>query len=478
MTNKKFWIIVAIVAFLGWTNLSVLAQAETKAVSTDKDGADAESFAPEWGVEDAANAGTNCFDYYQFQSVLVSLTPNKDSFKDGEEIKFAGNIINENPYPVVDGNVFARISRVNKDFYTEGGELIDEFFALQNVNLDAGETKNEEFNWQSPVDLSAGKYQVDFFFSVGKKFNLGGLPFTNEVNGGFTNFIIESKNKANITFDRGLTEVNNKQYLHIGNWPTFAPNEKITINQPLVNNYDVEKTVDVTYELYYWDSLLASDLLDTKKEKINIAANDVYKLSYTTPPITQTVYYLKITAVSGTEKSIVNIRLLSNGDRVRLNYPAITKFPLKQGDNFTLFSCFHNTSYASSSGKVVLSLFDKENQEVGKLEYNGDISSAMMADKIDLKAKKDYKFLRLKAQMFDKAGKLVDSYETDYDCKNLSSAACKKDGAGIQAPLAKTPMADAQNRSLSVLLISIVVVALAIIFLLIMLWKINKKNNG
>ncbi|MBI5742434.1 MAG: hypothetical protein HZA25_01165 [Candidatus Niyogibacteria bacterium] len=377
------------------------------------------------GAEVATTAtGPSCFDYYHFQSVQVSVNTDKDKYAASDKVVFSGELINQNDYPVVDGYVFVRVSKDNSNYLTEGRHIVDEFFGAEKVTLDAGATKNIQFDWRIPA-VSAGKYHADYFFSVGKKFNLGGLPFSNEVIIGSADFAVESNNDW-IYFDRAGTQVNGAKYVHIGGWPMVDPGSAATITQPIKNTFKQAQKISVKYELYRWDSLLAEDKISEKSENVSVPANSSAALSYTIPVISEPVYYLKITATTGDQQSIVNIRVVSDLERPRLNYPAITKFPLAKGDAYTLFSCFHNSSGVDTSGKVLLTLSDKDGQKVQRMEYDGKITSMMMVDRSDLTAAKAYDYLKLKATVLDKNGKTVDDYEAVYDCNAIDASKCQK----------------------------------------------------
>lgn len=379
---------------------------------------------PQKAVDESKLPQVKCNDYYKFQSVQVSLGSNLDTYVPGDAVVLSGEIINQNSYPVVDGNVFARVSRKNQNYIEEGNYIVDEFFIKENVSLKEGEVQALSFKWNIPENITGGNYRIDYFFSVGKKFNLGGLPFSNEVVIGATEFSIDSSQKSFISFDRSKTVVNGEKYRHIGNWPIFGSEEKVVINQPLLNSFDQEKKIKVTYSLYHWDSLNKNDLKDSKTEEIVIPAKSSKDLEYVIPQMDDAVYYLQIVAESGVEKSIINIRVTSPQENIRLNYPAITKFPINQSDDFTLFSCFHNGSSISSEGRVEIILADEKGVEVGKFQYQGAITSSMLAEKAELNAKKDYEFLKLSAKTYDKNNNLTDEYEAIYDCKEFNS--CKE----------------------------------------------------
>ncbi len=458
---KKYLILFLLVSLIISAKIS-LAESTPTTASQDEG----------WSIGETVESPANCFDYYHFQSVQVSVEPNrlqpKSPYLAGEKVVFSGEIINENNYPIFDGYVFVRISRKNKNYTTEGNYIVDEFFAFKNVALRANERKKIKFNWQIPQNIQAGDYRADFFFSVGKKFNLGGLPFSNEVIIGFSEFKVLSSVENSIYFDRSKTKVNGEPYQHIGNWPIIEPTKPVKIIQPIKNTFSKEQKVEIVYDLYYWDSLDEKDRISTKKETKTIPANSSLDLIYTIPAMNESVYYLKITAKGAGQKSIVNIRIISSQERPRINYPAITKFPLKKGDKFTLFSCFHNTSDKITSGKLVVSLLDKDSKKVGEFTYNGKIGPMMMADKKEITAQKNYDYLKLIAKLYDKNNRLVDSYEAEYKCQAINNCLAKK----VQKPVQKT--SSKGNERVNTTLVAILLLALAV---LVGYSFISKKNK-
>lgn len=372
-----------------------------------------------WAGNASADTGANCFDYYTFQSVQVSVGPNANTYTENQLIEFTGTLHNQNPYPVVDGNVLVRINKKNPDYKTGGHFVIDEFYAAQNITITANGTKDISFSWHVPEGTPAGDYTVDYFFSVGKQFNLGGLPFTHDITIGGSSFTIDSDTTTFISFEPSQTTVNGEKYNHIGSAPIFEQGEEVTIQHTLTNTTDATQEVDVTHELYFWDSLRDTDKRDTQTETLTIPAHATQTVSYTIPAITDSVSFVKSTAVTGNHKSITWVRVGSNIAQPRLNYPGLTKFPLTKGDSATLFSCFHNTSGATAEGTVEVTLTDKDNKEVASLTYEGTIPGAMSAAKEDFTADKDYDYLTITAKLYDKAGTVLENYSATYDCKEL-----------------------------------------------------------
>lgn len=421
----------------------------------------------EWTSPEPVDTGVNCFDYYTFQSVSVAVSPDKNLYQPGEVVHFSGNITNENSYPVVDGNLFVRISEENENFITEGRYVIDEFFALENISLDSNSSKNVSFEWSVPVEVSKGNYHVDYFFSVGKKFNLGGLPFSNEVVGGISAFEVDSVYDGYFSFDRNGTTINGDAYVHIGDWPFVEKNSEVTVVHNIKNTFDYAIDATITFDLYFWDSLLEEDKRNTEEFVIVVPAGGSKEVTYTIPQAQESVYYLKTTAKKDDLQSIVNTRFVTDGgEQARLNYPAVTKFPIKKGDDFTIFTCFHNTTYAATEGSVSVSLFDKEGNEIAKEIYEGHISSVMNVIKKDVKAEADYEHLMLKAEVRDAKGNIIDHYETEYSCEDVGG--CVETGA----------VASAMSQSFAMKLAVYGVLAIICIVVVIVIIKVVKGRGG
>ncbi|NLC30737.1 MAG: hypothetical protein GX765_01645 [Candidatus Moranbacteria bacterium] len=414
--KKILWSFLGAFLFLG---MPLWAGAQEEGLPTQED---AESG---WSIPAPIENGVDCFDYYKFQSVSVVADPEKVEYQPGEDAKFFGKINNENDYPVVDGNLYVRIAKYREDFDTQGYDVVDEFFAMEGVALLAKSSKDFEFTWNISPELSGGKYNVTYFFTVGKKFNLGGLPFSNEIVAGMSEFSVKSEISKSLSFDRRNVKFNDQPYLHIGDWPSVEKGSNVGFKYNLSNTFDKDLDVLVSFTAYYWDSLSEEDHVKSYAEEVSVPKNSSKEFVFNLENVDRSVYYVQAKAESGTLKSMVNTRfVVENREGPRLNYPAITGFPIKEGDKVNLFTCFHNTTYANTEGTVELELFDEKNNLVGSVKHEGLIPSAMSAIKSEISAKKDYDYLVLKARVLDKAGNEVDKYETVYSCEQFGN--CKE----------------------------------------------------
>jgi hypothetical protein len=429
-------------------------------------------------VTSQPGSDVNCFDYYKFQSVNVSVAPAKNTYNSGDHISFVGTVKNNNPYPIFDGNIFVRIGKNNPNYISEGNFAIDEFVAVENIALDKGELKPVNFTWTAPPGIATGEYNVDFFFSVGKKFNLGGLPFTNEIISSKAQFSVDSKSNSPVYLTRDDTKINGEKYNQIGVTPRVEFGDKVTISQPISNTSTAQKKVKIQYDLYWWDSLNEKDKISSSSEEVVLSAQNSKTLNYEIPKVEDSIYYLKITSDADGERSIVNIRMSSEKSHPRMNFPAINKFPIQKGEQATLFSCFHNTSNQEMNGSVTLSAFDKSGKEIEKMKYNGIFNVYMAADKKEFTAGKNLDWIRLEAKLQDEQGKVIDSYSTVYDCKLLGEGKCLGDdngGGGSAAQLNPAASSGGEKNTLVSIGAGVAVILVAVLGWLI--YKRKKKDN-
>jgi hypothetical protein len=411
----------------------------------------------------------NCFDYYKFQSVQVSVDTNKKTYIPKSVVKFDGNIINTNEQPITDGAVFVRISQDNANYHSEGRYNVSEFFALKDISLKAKETKKIQFDWQVPQYISAGKYHVDLYFVVGDKFNLGGLPFTNEIIAGSIDFDILSNEEGSVFLKKNSVKINEEEYQHIGSWPVIEQKKEVIISYDLINDTNSIKDVEIIQELYFWDSLNEKDKKDIRKQTVTLQAGEVKTIEYQIPSMNESVYYLKTTSKYKDQESIINVRLLSEMFHPRLNYPALTTFPIKQGDSSTLFTCFHNTSDVSGQGRVEVVLTDDKGVEISKINYDGVISSQMSADKSDFVAAEDLENIILNAKIYDENNNIIDEYVTEYKCEDFDG--CIKQSNNSEE------IKDANNDNSVNTILWIVIGVTTIVIIFILISAIIKKNK-
>jgi hypothetical protein len=248
---------------------------------------------------------TNCFDYYKFGGIGVTVGTPKDVYKPYDAVEVVGEIVNSNPYPILNTTLRARILRSHPNpvqqraLYT----TVDDVTILDNITLKANEKYPIDYIYFLSGNAPSGDYKIQYYVYNQDRFNLSGLSFTEDIIANSVEFKVEGKqehvylDKTNITVDgknndsRGFITQHNKS-------------KDIPVNLPLVNPTNTEKEIEITYKLYRWDELLKENLIDEKKQQISILPNSKKNLEYIISPKDESVYYVVIAYSSRRAKNI------------------------------------------------------------------------------------------------------------------------------------------------------------------------------
>ncbi len=384
-------------------------------------------------VEGQKGEIANCFDYYKFGSLALDIYTDKQTYSQNDGVIFQGTIKNNNPYPVVDIGVYARIYKNHPNPNAFAKDLIvDEFYLDKGINLAAGAEAEINYPWMIHSNAASGDYRANFYVVSGGKFNMAGLSFTDDVFASFAKFNVSGNKPDTIYLDRTNTKINDKPYSYVGFLSPYETGKPIIISIPLINKTKNSEKVEIAYTLYYWDGLSKQNILDETKETKDVKADSAQILNYSINNPDQPVYYLQIVAkplnqkiINITQKSITDVRLAVNTNRGRLNFIGLSNFPVKAGESYDFFACFHNTSMGSfEGGKVNAILKDKDGKLLAELYYPGAIPSAISALKTTVKSPAGYDNLTLQANIIDKNGKVVDEISQTYDCRSISPDLC------------------------------------------------------
>lgn len=172
-----------------------------------------------------------CFDFYRFGSVRAPLSVNGANLASGTEAEFTVNLTNENPYPVVDANVYVKIFR-ERESGEESAQLahiVDQFQAVEGITLGARETESYTFTYQVPASLPTGDYTIASFVSVDERFNLHGLPFTDDVLGDTLSFSVTGESESMIRWERDQVRVAGEQHYFASFIPEVSGTEPVRI---------------------------------------------------------------------------------------------------------------------------------------------------------------------------------------------------------------------------------------------------------
>jgi len=385
---------------------------------------------PALAQEPSQSSTVNCFDYYHFGSVQVDVSPSVSGTVSGAPMHFSGLMKNANDYPIVDGQVYAKIFFKNQKTkeltHANGYLLVDQFVVSDGVAINAKQDKPIEFDWNVPAYAESGDYEVALYFTSAHRFNLLGLSFTDDVTGNIATFSVKSEAKTDVAyFDKNTVKLNTTPFHFAAFIPHFKKDEAVTAYTTLINPSKKSATVEVAYDLYAWDAMRPDNLKSSTKDAVTLKPGESYVLAYPVPTINATVSYLVVTAKDKDTKSILDIRFARDGiDETRINFPSLTSWPLKAGQENTLFSCMHSTNSPVVSGNTLtLTLKDVGGTVLHTYTYTGDITGSMMGVKDSFTPAKDSASVTLTATL--KQGKtLVDEVTQTYDCKALDPTLC------------------------------------------------------
>lgn len=359
------------------------------------------------------SAGADCFDYYHFNSVEIEFNPTETVLVPEDILNVEAVLRNHNDYPLVDGGLLVQIFREKKDGNIQAGNyLIDEFWAVEGVSLNALSEKNVGFDWRIPAGLSGGDYFLAGHFIVGTKMNLSGLSFLEGVYGGLSYFTIEEQTVNEIYFDKESIEINDQTF-----WArSFIPQldqDQADISFDLINLGDQGREINLNENLYKWDNIGSDQLIWSDQRTLLLTAGGRRSVNQVFSDLSSGVYLYEVK----TDQSILKARFVVNGPNSpsRFNFLALTEFPIKNGQDNSFFACFHNTTDLEGvDGRIEVRLEDAIGNEIASWDYEGLISPNIMAGVSDFKAQRDYNQVWLKGALYQ-ADELIDEVALFYD---------------------------------------------------------------
>jgi hypothetical protein len=371
----------------------------------------------------------DCFSYYKFGSIDANIMSQSSSAVSGMAMNFFGDIKNKNNYPIVVGTLYVKIFRnVGGEKNPNGPDVVDQFIAVDNISIPANGSVPVKFSWKVPAYAQKGDYQLVTYFTVDKKFNLLGLSFTDDIVGNSFNFKVNGESKG-VAFDKSSVVINKTPY-YFAMFPPRIPKENnADISIKVNNTTNTEQAVKIKWKLYKWDGINPSNLIREFSNSETVKASSSSLINFSIPEKDEPVYYLVGELVYKDSKSVVAIRFVRDGvDKLRLNFPSITSFPLIKGEAGTVFSCLHNSGQSSQvpNSKVVLEIRDESGKVVESYTYEGIVTGDMMAVKKDFISKSTLDVFSVHASLYN-AGKLVDESTMKYDCNEIDPSKCIPD---------------------------------------------------
>ncbi len=371
----------------------------------------------------------DCFQYYKFGSIQVDVEPSVLSTVSGTPLTFSGLITNSNPYPIIDGTVMVKIFKTDSQndsaVHSSGYPVVDQFFALEHVTLPALGTKSVSFDWNVPGYALSGDYELHTFFMTSRRFNLLGLPFTDDVTGNKVPFSIVGQTTGQVFFDKYTVKTNDRPYYFASYPPQFTVKEPVTVTANVVNTTKVAQTVVVSWKLFNWAGESTSNLLDSKSEKIVILPGSEKKISYTAVKERGTVSFVQGEVVYKDTKSLLNVRFTREGfTDTRLNFPSTLTYPLIAGQEAGIFSCLHSTGAPIvDGGKLTIDVKDVSGAIIHTYTYEGAVTGDMMGVKDSFTPSKSLSDFDVTATLWNNGSK-IEEVTIPYRCSDIDPALC------------------------------------------------------
>ena len=364
----------------------------------------------------------DCFKYYEYGTGVVfrEIMTDQRSYIQGESAVITYSVLGQMDAPITEGSVRMDI------FYNDpvdGGQLIDEFYAGENINLLKGSQADKRAVWDVPIGARSGNYTIKTFFVVGRYFNLAGLtgaPYgapAEEVN-------FEVKGPAipdTLYWSKKDTTVNGEAYDFSA--PPKVYNGTINLKTKLVNVGEA-KNVNVTIQSYVWDDLLEKPISQYTQEKtVSLQANETQDVSYDLSGLEAATYEIKLSAETDDAKALMKVRAPVGGEKGMILYLGLDKFPLTKDDEANVFACYStSTDYSTTfSGTLKLEVLDDLGKEI--TQDTGDVSlvpTPPQGKKLSFKPTAAQKTVTVKASLYDDKNNLQDTATVTYDYSNYA----------------------------------------------------------
>lgn len=378
-----------------------------------------------------ANSPLKCFDYYRFGSVQADLQPNVAQTVTGTELTFSGDVVNDNEYPLLDGTLYVRIFKQDEAVLQggDGNPVVDQFVIKEGMTIKGKSSVPVSYTWQVPTHLEGGEYYAAYFFETSDRYNLLGLPFTDDVVGNRAFFTITSSSSETVTaLSKSATTLNDENHTFVAFPPHFPASDTVVIKTMLTNSSDHVKTLPLQWNQFAWDSVSADNLRYTKTEVVMLQPGETKTVSYEVQPQPESVIYVVGIAEDNDVKSFINVRFVRDGiEETRINFPGLTTFPIAKDQTATLFACAHAVNTPLIPGNTLtLSLKDKDGKVIHEYHYEGDLSAAMGGFGETFTAAEDINYAVLTATL-EHNGVVIDEVSQTYDCAAIDKTTCLPD---------------------------------------------------
>jgi hypothetical protein len=341
------------------------------------------------------------------ESVKITLNTDTFFYQPGENIIFSGFIENKKEAPIFDGYILGRLYREE-----EGEkEIIEEVILFSDISVPALGKKDINLKWLLPKGLAGGKYRADFFLSVGKKFDTGGI-FASGIPSFSYGFNVDGPRHAGFYIDSSKTAINGKNTLSYR--PNLETGSRATVEQTIYNKNNASATVMVSQKLELPGFLIEGPTEGEEKiQTITIPPKGQTKISFYTNPLLLSSYVLKTSVEGEGSKLVSRVPLVTTAPGIYLQSAGLSLFPLLKGETVDLFACSRTDNFSQNPITASVYLTDEKNNVIFKTSTTS--SSGLFVLFGSFVSKADYKKVALVAEIKNMNGQIIDNYQTFYD---------------------------------------------------------------
>lgn len=373
---------------------------------------------------------TSCFDVYRFGSVVTSLSPSLSTIAQDATVVFKGTVQNQNAYPIDDVTLYIKIfhDRTTGQKNINGPDVVDWFPAVEHFTLKAGETKSISFSWHVPPDAQPGTYEAASYVSSSHRFELSGLSFTDDITGSMTRFTVVGADAGAVRFDKSAVSVNRNPFYFAAFPPMISSSTPLVpVSAVIENTKKTTATVSVHWQVYYWDALQQSHLLEDSTQSVTLQPNATTSVTYTVKDTNHSTYYVLVTLTDQYgSKSVIGVRYGHDRepDDTRFNFVGISAFPAVSGKGEAI-ACIHSTTGGIvPDSKVVITATTNEflpflSRTIAHASWTGSLSGDIYALAAPFTGSASS--FTLTAQLYQ-AGTLVDTVSLPYQCADLETS--------------------------------------------------------
>ncbi len=432
---------------------------------------------------------SNCSEFYSFGSVFINARLKYDTVFPGERFQLEGRIGNANDFPLVDGSVFVRIKKRIFDSETanrDGMSTVDEFFAIEDIALPANEDVPFELFWEVPSDFSAGQYEAELFYLIGKRTEFLGISSTDgRVSGSRYQFSVSGSGKSGPFLRKESVKVGGEEYVPRAILKRFGTDEMADIEFILENPLGMPAEVLLSYELCEgaigWEGCPGGK---RHSEMVSLAVGESKTLRHSVSPddFMGRSSVLLITAQYGGAKSILNVRILRAESTIpHLGFVGMTTYPIREGSGNTMFGC---VQFAESDDFVIsVRILDASGNPIGKERYATDVPKNGDAVSLDFSSDRFIPDVTLQTEIRD-GEQVVDSYSVTYRCKDIDPESCSQDSASLGSERDASGLTNYESRfggsmflDIMKLAISSISIIAFLVIVIVIYMRIKKKDS-